>query len=269
MDAALLVRGARQLLTLRDSSGPRSGPETEDLGIIADGCLFIRNGVIEEAGPARRISNLLKVKRAVEIEAFGCVVLPCFVDPVANFGLLPQNEAALIHQARKLVRYGTVSIATTVPSNRSASLLRNAVERWMDVSFDTPRLNVISPTYSFLHSSSQSQSDNSRPFALATNFDGHKNSVCSMQTVIALACANNGMSCASAIVASTVNAAFAIGLLHKIGTLEPGKQADVLILEIPDYRRIPYHLGENLVRAVIKRGKVVYERRKAEWESPL
>ncbi len=76
----LLVRGARQLLTLHGSTAPRRGPTLRDLGIIHDGALLVRDGVIEEVGPTRRIENLALARGAEEIDASGKVVMPGFVD---------------------------------------------------------------------------------------------------------------------------------------------------------------------------------------------
>jgi imidazolonepropionase len=76
-----LIRGARQLLTLRGPSGPRRGSAMSDLSIISDGALLIRDGIIEEAGQTRRIENLAHARYAREIDAAGKVVMPAFVDP--------------------------------------------------------------------------------------------------------------------------------------------------------------------------------------------
>ncbi len=81
----------------------------------------------------------------------------------------------------------------------------------------------------------------------------------SMQMVIALACRYLRLTPAQALVAATRNAACAIGRGHEIGSLEPGKQADILILDVPDYRHLGYRFGTNLVKTVIKKGHVVIE----------
>jgi imidazolonepropionase len=78
-----------------------------------------------------------------------------------------------------------------------------------------------------------------------------------MQFVIALACRFLHLTPAEALAAATINAAAAIGLAHQIGSLEVGKQADLLILSTSDYRHLAYRFGGNLVQTVIKRGKVV------------
>jgi imidazolonepropionase len=79
----------------------------------------------------------------------------------------------------------------------------------------------------------------------------------SMQFAIALACRYLRLTPAQAIAAATINAAAAIGAERRIGSLEPGKQADLLVLNVPDYRHLGYRFGGNLVETVIKRGKVV------------
>ena len=77
-----------------------------------------------------------------------------------------------------------------------------------------------------------------------------------MQFVIALACRAMGLTPAQAIAASTINSAHAIRRADIIGSIEEGKQADLLILGVPDYRHLGYRFGTNLVRQVIKRGRV-------------
>ncbi|MBN2045765.1 MAG: imidazolonepropionase [Anaerolineales bacterium] len=77
-----------------------------------------------------------------------------------------------------------------------------------------------------------------------------------LQISIALACRYMNITPAQAIAAATINAAAAVGLADKVGSLEPGKQADLLLLDIPDYRQLGYRYGTNLVDAVIKNGTV-------------
>ena len=78
----------------------------------------------------------------------------------------------------------------------------------------------------------------------------------SMQFAITLACRYLRLTPAQAIVAATLNAAAAIHRADKIGSLEPGKQADLLILDVSDYRHLGYRIGGNLVNTVIKKGQV-------------
>jgi imidazolonepropionase len=79
----------------------------------------------------------------------------------------------------------------------------------------------------------------------------------SMQFAIALACRYLHLTPAQAIVAATLNAAAAIQRADIIGSLEVGKQADILILKVADYRHLGYRFATNLVQMVIKRGKVI------------
>jgi imidazolonepropionase len=81
----------------------------------------------------------------------------------------------------------------------------------------------------------------------------------SMQLIIALACRYMGLTQAQALAAATINAAYAIGRGNQIGSLEEGKQADFLILDTDDYRDLGYRFGVNLVSAVVKHGRVVYQ----------
>jgi imidazolonepropionase len=79
----------------------------------------------------------------------------------------------------------------------------------------------------------------------------------SMQFSIALACRYMRLTPAQAIAAATINAAAAVSRADTIGSLDIGKQADLLILNVPDYRHLGYRFGTNLVSRVIKRG-IVY-----------
>ena len=79
-DQWTLVRNARQLLTLHGPSGPRRGPAMTELNIVPKGALLIRNGIVVDVGPARRVENLAGARHAREIDATGRVVMPAFVD---------------------------------------------------------------------------------------------------------------------------------------------------------------------------------------------
>jgi imidazolonepropionase len=75
-----------------------------------------------------------------------------------------------------------------------------------------------------------------------------------MQFAIALACRYMKLTPAQAIAAATINAATAIGVQDKVGSLDPGKQADLLVLDVSDYRHLGYRFGINLVQTVFKNG---------------
>jgi imidazolonepropionase len=80
-----------------------------------------------------------------------------------------------------------------------------------------------------------------------------------MQFAIALACRYMKLTPAQAIGAATINAAAAIGKADRIGSIEPGKQADLIALKVSDYRHLGYRFGTNLVEAVIKKGKIYFD----------
>ena len=95
--------------------------------------------------------------------------------------------------------------------------------------------------------------------ALATDLNPGTCYCESMQFMIALACRYMHLTLAEAIAAATINSAHAIGMGQVVGSLEPGKQADILILDVSTYQHLGYRFGSNLVKKVIKRGRVVVE----------
>lgn len=82
----------------------------------------------------------------------------------------------------------------------------------------------------------------------------------SIPLLIALSCIYMGMSIEEAITALTINGAAAVGLAHEVGSIQPGKKADILLLRYPSIHFLPYHTGINLVDTVIKGGKPVFQR---------
>ncbi|HVE11964.1 MAG TPA: imidazolonepropionase [Elusimicrobiota bacterium] len=96
------------------------------------------------------------------------------------------------------------------------------------------------------------------PVALATDFNPGTCPCWNMQEAISLACARMRMTAEEAITAATINGAHALGLGKTHGSLEPGKQADVIVLDCEDYRELPYWFGANLVSAVFKKGTLVH-----------
>jgi imidazolonepropionase len=94
--------------------------------------------------------------------------------------------------------------------------------------------------------------------ALATDFNPGSAPCPSMQFVMALACRYQKVLPAEALLAATTNAAHAVGLGHVCGSLEPGKWADILVVDATDYRQLTYQFGGNLVRQVIRQGRIVW-----------
>lgn len=94
------------------------------------------------------------------------------------------------------------------------------------------------------------------PVALASDFNPGSSPTWAMPAVISLACVGMKMLPAEAVAAATINAAWAIGRAREVGSLEPGKSADVIVLEVSDFRELAMHIGAPVVRTVIKRGRV-------------
>ncbi len=94
--------------------------------------------------------------------------------------------------------------------------------------------------------------------ALASNFSPHHAPALNMQAAIALAALRLGMTAAEAISAATINAAHALGCADRVGSLEAGKSADVLVLNASDHRDLAQQIGTNLVHLTIKSGRIIY-----------
>ena len=98
------------------------------------------------------------------------------------------------------------------------------------------------------------------PFAVATDFNPGSCPTPSLPLAMTIACLYMKLTPEEAFHAVTINAAHALKRGHEIGSLEVGKLADIVIFDVENYRKIPYHYGVNLVQKVIKRGRVVVER---------
>lgn len=422
MKKSILLRGARQLLTLHGPEDPRRGASMRELGLIQDGAVLIVDGVIHDVGPSRRVENLAAARDAVEISADGRVVMPGFVDCHAHLvsgpplladyemriaGAGPEEIAAagggspssaraartsskrrLELEARKtlrqFIRHGTTTIdaisgsgldertelkilrvvealdgsplelgrtflgahtvprdyegtpeayldeicSTVLPKIRKRRLARSAAVRCGEGAFTPsqarryllaarelgfiPRiitsesahdggvavgvelgvasadhLEHISKNDIELLARSQTIAallpgavfhqgldrypparrliDQGAAVALATDFSPTHCPSCSMPAMLSLACAQMGMSPAEAVTAATINAAHAMRSAGRIGSLEYGKDADLIMLEVSDYREIPYHFGMNLLTMIMKRGEVLYPRMEFPW----
>lgn len=97
--------------------------------------------------------------------------------------------------------------------------------------------------------------------ALATDFNPGSCFSESIPLVAALAAIHLQLSAEQIVTALTLNGAAALGRADRIGSLDLGKQGDLVVLEHPSYRFIPYHLGVSTVEKVVKRGAVVFDKR--------
>jgi len=97
------------------------------------------------------------------------------------------------------------------------------------------------------------------PVALGTDLSAAD--MCeSMQMMMTIAVLQMKMTSEEALVASTINAAHSLQLAREIGSLEEGKQADIVVFDAPNHKHFAYHYGINLAEKVFKRGKLVAER---------
>jgi len=94
--------------------------------------------------------------------------------------------------------------------------------------------------------------------ALASDFNPGTSATFNMQFVLTLACSQMRMTPAEAIVAATINGAAAVLRTDRLGSIEPGKQADFAIYDVEDYREIPYYAALNFCVATFKRGTLIY-----------
>ncbi|HVX67312.1 MAG TPA: imidazolonepropionase [Bryobacteraceae bacterium] len=422
-DTSVLVRGARQLVTLRGLSGPRRGAALRELGIIQDGAVLIQDGVIAALGPSRRVENLGAARRAREIDASGCVVIPGFVDSHTHLvcgpprlteyemrlsgasyleiaraggGILTSVRAVretpirrLVLQARQtlggFIRHGTTTLeaksgygldetgerkalravralsgkpldligtylgAHVVPPEYAGraddylawstghlmpKIRRRSLARFADVYCDygaftlkqarhyleaagalgfelkihaeqfsntgaaklAVELGAVSADHleqaddgdiealagsktvatllpgSVFHlgleryAPARKMIEAGVAVALATDFNPGTSPSYSMQMMMSLACSQMRMTPAEALSAATINGAHAVRCADRAGSIEAGKNADLLVLNVPDYREIPYHFGVNLVAMTIKKGQVLYREGDIEWQ---
>ncbi len=424
MERRILIRGARQLLTLHGPREPRRGAVMRKLGLIEDGAVLIIDGRVDNVGPSRRVENLAVARGAVEISADGQVVMPGFVDAhthlVAGPALVeeyerrtgsaggeeiedgggglnrsvravrtwtrPRIEMEGRRMLRQFIRHGTTALeaksglgldsktemkllrALTALKNRPLDVLptfsgasafppnfegdadsylqwlaaemlpkirRLKLARFADVrcgedgftaaqarryleavtgmgflprvltdekasdggvqvaveadALSVDHLECISdadiealarsetigtllPGAAFHQGTGRFPParrliDAGAAIALATGYSADRCPTCSMPAILSIACAHMGLTPAEAVSASTVNAAYALGLGERLGALERGKDADLIMLAVRDYREIPYHFGMNLVTMVMKRGDVLYPRMEFPWTS--
>ncbi len=96
--------------------------------------------------------------------------------------------------------------------------------------------------------------------SIATDLNPGSSMTESLPLMMTMGCTMFKMIPKEVIQATTLHAAKSMGREKEIGSLEVGKQADILLLDIPNYRYLPYHFGVDHTGYVIKRGKIVYQR---------
>lgn len=109
--------------------------------------------------------------------------------------------------------------------------------------------------------------DHHCPVALATDLNPGSCFTESIPLLFALATLYMNMTTEEAVTALTLNGAAALNRAKEIGSIDPGKKGDLIILEFPSYQYIPYHIGVNTVEKVIKNGVLVFDKEKVKEET--
>jgi len=178
-----------------------------------------------------------------------------------NHGLKPK-----IH-ADEMSMLGGAEIAADVGAVSAEHLLFSSVEG-IKAMVEKGVIAVLLPAAAFSlmmgrYADARLMIDCGVPVALGTGFSADC-WVENQQLVIAMACHFMRMTPAEAITAATVNAAFAVNRAGEVGSLEVGKRADVIILNVPNHKFLGYRFGVNLVDKVIKNGRLVVDREKQD-----
>ena len=166
------------------------------------------------------------------------------------------DELADVHGAALAAKVGAVSADHLILANEEG------IQRMAEAGV----VGVLLPGTSFAlrckqHAPARKMIQNGVRVALATDFNPGTCYSHSMQYVLQLACLLYGLTPEEAITAATLNGAAALNRDQQIGSLEPGKQMDCLIFDIPHYGHLFYNLGVNRLETVIKRGKLIWTRK--------
>jgi imidazolonepropionase len=185
--------------------------------------------------------SLAQSKRVLETAKSLGFSLKAHVDEFTNLGC-----------ARLAIKLGAASIDhLDFISDEEIDLLANS-----------NTIGVVTPTVNFNFGScefadARKMIDKGCAIALSTDFNPGSAPCPSLPNAMAIACRYQKLLPCEALNASTINAAFAIGLGATHGSIEIGKQADILILDTDDYRQLAYEFGGNYVETVIKSGKKI------------
>ncbi|MED1601951.1 imidazolonepropionase [Alkalihalophilus marmarensis] len=175
-------------------------------------------------------------------------------------------EAGLKHglkpkiHADEIEPYGGAETAAEVGAVSADHLLK-ASDEGMKMMADKGVIGVLLPGTAFFlmaeSANGRKMIDTGVPVALSTDCNPGSSPTFSLPLIMNLGCLKMGMTPAEVITATTINAAHAINRGHEVGSIEVGKKADVVILDVPNYMQLQYHYGVNHTETVIKGGKVV------------
>ncbi|TCJ82583.1 UNVERIFIED_ORG: imidazolonepropionase [Anoxybacillus amylolyticus] len=199
-----------------------------------------------------------------------------FNDVFCERGVFTPDQARLILEAGKehgltpkihadeIEPYGGAELAAEVGAISADHLLRASDEGLRRMA-ERGVIGVLLPGTAFFLMTKAADArrliDAGVPVALATDCNPGSSPTVSLPLVMSLACLHMGMTPAEAMAAATINAAHAIGRAHLVGSLEPGKKADLVIFNVPNYVQVMYYYGVNQVETVMKDGKVVVANR--------
>jgi imidazolonepropionase len=146
------------------------------------------------------------------------------------------------------------------PSDAGVDALAEAADR------GSPVVAVLLPATTWflmkpVHAPARRFIERGIPVAIGTDFNPGTSPTPSLPLAMTAACLELRMTPSEALAGTTINAAHALGLGDEIGSLEPGRAADLAIWNVPTHRQIPYWPAADLVRAVIKRGRIVLDNR--------
>jgi imidazolonepropionase len=202
--------------------------------------------------------------------AFAARRVPLFCDVFCEAHVFDRNQAKRVLQAGlahglpakihadEFQTLGGVALAVELNSV-SADHLDATPPAEIEILAASSTLGVVLPVVNLNMGSShfadaRAMIDTGVALALATDLNPGSAPCPSMALTMAIACRYQRLLPAEALNAGTINAAHAIGLGDRIGSIEVGKQADLLVLNVPDYRHLAYQFGVNLVERVLKRG---------------
>lgn len=171
-----------------------------------------------------------------------------------EFGLAPK-----IH-AEELSSLGGAELATRVGAI-SADHLEHITDEGIQAMARSQVVATLLPGISFFlndqYAPARKLIEAGVPVAIATDFNPGSCMSYNIPMMMTIACTQMKMTPEEAVTASTLNAAAALNLSHTIGSIEVGKKADLIVLDIPNYKYLPYHFAENHVYRVIKNGVVL------------
>ncbi|MGA9173345.1 MAG: imidazolonepropionase [Thermoactinomyces sp.] len=178
----------------------------------------------------------------------------CILTAAQKWGLVPKlhaDELEPMGGAELAAKIGAIS-ADHLLKVSDAGILAMAEAGVMAVLLPGTAFFLMAP-----YARARDMLDAGVPVALSTDCNPGSSPTESLPLIMNLACLNMKMTPAEVIAAATINAAHAIGKASEIGSIEPGKQADILILDAPNYAHLSYHFGVNLTDTVLKKGELV------------